>query len=189
VKTLAVFLLSKETFTIRTCSILESFFRKLLSKVTFERKLSIVSLALAARQVSERWWASWRCMLRRQHDSRSIVSWWGLQVPVHLSKDTAKRTGDGWRSSVGELLLKLRDANWLVTSPRRQGRALMYAALTPTKPTQPTRSEKGIEKPTSWAPCRLWSTKHFTRVWVAVNNTWHTQITYMSSPGKGVVPC
>ena len=43
-KTFAVFLLSKETFTIRTCSILESFFRKLLSKVTFERKLASVSL-------------------------------------------------------------------------------------------------------------------------------------------------
>jgi len=43
-KTFAIFLLSKETFTIRTCSILESFFRKLLSKVTFERKLSSVSL-------------------------------------------------------------------------------------------------------------------------------------------------
>ena len=45
-KTFAIFLLSKETFTIRTCSILESFFRKLLSKATFERKLSSVSLAL-----------------------------------------------------------------------------------------------------------------------------------------------
>ena len=43
-KTFATFLLSKETFTIRTCSILESLFRKLLSKVTFERKLSSVSL-------------------------------------------------------------------------------------------------------------------------------------------------
>jgi len=41
-KTFAIFLLSKETFTIRTCSILESFFRKLLSKATFERKLSSV---------------------------------------------------------------------------------------------------------------------------------------------------
>jgi len=40
IKTFASFLLSKETFTIRTCSILESFFRKLLSKATFERKLS-----------------------------------------------------------------------------------------------------------------------------------------------------
>jgi len=37
-KTFAIFLLSKETLTIRTCSILESFFRKLLSKATFERK-------------------------------------------------------------------------------------------------------------------------------------------------------
>jgi len=45
-KTFAIFLLSKETFTIRTCSILESFFRKLLSKATFERKLASVSLAL-----------------------------------------------------------------------------------------------------------------------------------------------
>jgi len=45
-KTFAIFLLSKETFTIRTCSILESFFRKLLSKATFERKLSSVSLPL-----------------------------------------------------------------------------------------------------------------------------------------------
>ena len=45
-KTFAIFLLSKETFAIRTCSILESFFRKLLSKATFERKLSSVSLAL-----------------------------------------------------------------------------------------------------------------------------------------------
>jgi len=36
----------KETFTIRTCSILENFFRKLLSKATFERKLSGVSLSL-----------------------------------------------------------------------------------------------------------------------------------------------
>jgi len=43
-KTFAIFLLSKEPFTIRTCSILESFFRKLLSKATFERKLSSVSL-------------------------------------------------------------------------------------------------------------------------------------------------
>ena len=44
-----------------------------------------------------------------------------------------------------------------------------------------TRSEEGIEKPTSWVPCRLWSTKHFTRhlrLWVTVNTTWHTQITY-----------
>jgi len=31
----AIFLLSKETFTIRTCSILQSFFRKLLSKENF----------------------------------------------------------------------------------------------------------------------------------------------------------
>jgi len=45
-KTFASFLLSKETFTIRTCSILESFFCKLLSKATFERKLSSVSLPL-----------------------------------------------------------------------------------------------------------------------------------------------
>jgi len=45
-KTFAIFLLSKETLTIRTCSILESFFRKLLSQVTFERKLSSVSLVL-----------------------------------------------------------------------------------------------------------------------------------------------
>ena len=44
----AIFLLSKETFTIRTCSILEGFFRKLLSKATFERKLSSVPLALAS---------------------------------------------------------------------------------------------------------------------------------------------
>jgi len=43
-KTFSIFLLSKETFTIRTCSILESFFRKLLSKATLERKLSSVSL-------------------------------------------------------------------------------------------------------------------------------------------------
>jgi len=34
-KTFAIFLLSKETFAIRTCSILESFFRKLLSKENF----------------------------------------------------------------------------------------------------------------------------------------------------------
>jgi len=34
-KTFAIFLLSKETFTIRTCSILESFFCKLLSKENF----------------------------------------------------------------------------------------------------------------------------------------------------------
>jgi len=47
-KTFAIFLLSKETFTTRTCSILESFFRKLLSKATFERKLSSVSLPLGA---------------------------------------------------------------------------------------------------------------------------------------------
>jgi len=45
-KTFAIFLLLKETFTIRTCSILASFFCKLLSKATFERKLSSVSLAL-----------------------------------------------------------------------------------------------------------------------------------------------
>jgi len=45
-KIFAIFLLSKETFTIRTCSILESLFRKLLSKATFERKLSSVSLPL-----------------------------------------------------------------------------------------------------------------------------------------------
>ena len=43
-ETFAIFLLSKETFTIRTCSILASFFRKLLSKATFEIKLSSVSL-------------------------------------------------------------------------------------------------------------------------------------------------
>jgi len=43
-KTFAIFLLSKETFTITTCSILERFFRKLLSKATFERKLFSVSL-------------------------------------------------------------------------------------------------------------------------------------------------
>ena len=34
-KTFAIFLLLKETFTIRTCSVLESFFRKLLSKENF----------------------------------------------------------------------------------------------------------------------------------------------------------
>jgi len=45
-KTFAIFLLSKETFTIGTCCILESFFRKLLSKATFEGKLSSVSLSL-----------------------------------------------------------------------------------------------------------------------------------------------
>jgi len=45
-KTFAIFLISKETFTIRTCPILESFFRKLLSKATLERKLSSVSLPL-----------------------------------------------------------------------------------------------------------------------------------------------
>jgi len=44
VKTFSIFLLSKETFRIRTCSILESYFRKLLSKATFERKLSSVSI-------------------------------------------------------------------------------------------------------------------------------------------------
>jgi len=33
-KTFAIFLLSKETFWIRACSILESFFHKLLSKAT-----------------------------------------------------------------------------------------------------------------------------------------------------------
>jgi len=43
-KTFAVFLLSKETFRIRTYSVLESFSRKLVSKATFERKLSSVSL-------------------------------------------------------------------------------------------------------------------------------------------------
>ena len=47
-KPFTIFLLLKETFTIRTCSILESFFRKLLSKATFERKLSSVSLPLQA---------------------------------------------------------------------------------------------------------------------------------------------
>jgi len=47
-KTFAIFLLSKETFAIGTCSILASFFRKLLSKATFERKLASVSLALGA---------------------------------------------------------------------------------------------------------------------------------------------
>jgi len=45
-KTFAVFLLSKESFTIRTCSILASFFRKLLSKATLGRKFSSVSLPL-----------------------------------------------------------------------------------------------------------------------------------------------
>ena len=45
-KTFTNFLLSKETFTIRTCSSLASFFCKLLSKATFERKLSSVSLPL-----------------------------------------------------------------------------------------------------------------------------------------------
>ena len=39
-KAFAVFLLSNETFRIRTCSILEIFF----SQVTFERKLSCMSL-------------------------------------------------------------------------------------------------------------------------------------------------
>jgi len=47
-KTIGIFLLSKETFTIRTCYILESFFRKLLLKATFERKLSSVSLPLGS---------------------------------------------------------------------------------------------------------------------------------------------
>jgi len=54
-KTFAIFLLSKETFTIRTCSILESFFRKLLSKATFERKLANVSLALMKHQSVAEW--------------------------------------------------------------------------------------------------------------------------------------
>jgi len=45
-KTFAVFILSKDTFTIRTCSILASFFRKWLLKATFEKKLSSVSLPL-----------------------------------------------------------------------------------------------------------------------------------------------
>jgi len=45
-KTFAILLLSKKTFTIRSCSILASFFRKLLPKATFERKLSSVSLPL-----------------------------------------------------------------------------------------------------------------------------------------------
>jgi len=45
-KNFAIFPLSKETFTIRTYSILESFFRNLHSKATFERKLASVSLAL-----------------------------------------------------------------------------------------------------------------------------------------------
>jgi len=43
-KTFAILILSKEIFRIRTCSILESFFRKLLLKATFERKLSRVWL-------------------------------------------------------------------------------------------------------------------------------------------------
>jgi len=42
-KTFAIFLLSKETFMIKTCCTLASFFRKLLLKATFERKLSSVS--------------------------------------------------------------------------------------------------------------------------------------------------
>jgi len=45
-KTFAIFLLSKETVTIIICSILASFFCKLLSKATFKRKLSSVSLPL-----------------------------------------------------------------------------------------------------------------------------------------------
>jgi len=48
-KTFAFFLLLKETFTIRTCSILASFFRKLLLKATIKRKLSSVSLSLGKR--------------------------------------------------------------------------------------------------------------------------------------------
>jgi len=51
-KTFAIFLLSKETLRIRTCSILESFFRKLLSKATFERKLSSVSLPLGVKNTN-----------------------------------------------------------------------------------------------------------------------------------------
>ena len=54
VKTFAIFLLSKETFTIRTCSILESFFRKLLSKATFERKLASVSLPLRLTELRQK---------------------------------------------------------------------------------------------------------------------------------------
>ena len=50
-KTFAIFFLSKETFTIRTCSILDSFFRKLLSKATLERKLSSVSLPLLTTRI------------------------------------------------------------------------------------------------------------------------------------------
>ena len=52
VKTFSIFLLSTQTFAIRTCSVLASFFRKLLSKATLERKLSMgVSLPLAAASV------------------------------------------------------------------------------------------------------------------------------------------
>ena len=50
-KTFAIFLLSKENFMIRTCSVLASFFRKLLSKASFERKLSTVSLAFDRVQI------------------------------------------------------------------------------------------------------------------------------------------
>jgi len=52
-KTFAIFLLSKETFTIRTCPILASFFRKLLSKATFERKLSSVSPPLGRKLLQQ----------------------------------------------------------------------------------------------------------------------------------------
>ena len=41
-KNFAIFLLSKKTFTIRKYAILASFFCKLLSKATLERKLSNV---------------------------------------------------------------------------------------------------------------------------------------------------
>jgi len=40
-KTFAIFLLSKQTFTIRTCSILEKFFRKLLSKATWKENFLV----------------------------------------------------------------------------------------------------------------------------------------------------
>ena len=57
--------LSKETFQcergLRTCSVLESFFRKLLSKASFERKLSGVSLPV-----------NFTCFV---YDNTPIVEW------------------------------------------------------------------------------------------------------------------
>jgi len=80
-KTFAIFLLSKETFTIRTCSILESFFRELLSKATFERQLSSVSLPYVRRSAhSVSSVKLWRTCSWKASSSSSLLLLWSPYV-------------------------------------------------------------------------------------------------------------